>query len=1451
MSQHDAPTVLRVFMFTDIVGSTNLKRRLGDAEGSKVIARHDGLFRECLARFGGREESNPGDGFFATFDVPSDAVRCALAFQKELGDLATPEPLKVRVGIHMGETARVVGETTKSEHNKLLGLAVDLTARVMDVAQGGQILLTRAAFDSVRQQVLSAPDASPVEWRAHGPYLFKGIDDPVVVCEVGIAGLSPLAPPPDSGKAKRVLAPGEEEALGWRPAAGLPVPGRTAWKLERSVGAGEFGEVWLARHQTTHDVRAFKFCCEVNRLRALKRELTLLRLIKDSLGQRRDIARLYEVRLDKPPFYLEMEYTNGGDLTNWADAQDGIASVPLEIRLELIAQVADALAAAHSAGIIHKDVSPSNVLIQVSKKGGPEVRLTDFGIGQIVSTAMLKEADITVTGFGGGQTTMTNLNGHTGTRLYMAPELFQGKPPTARSDLYALGVLLFQVVVGDLERPLVEGWSAQVKDQLLREDIAGCVATVAADRFGDAGELARRLRSLEERRQQHGEEKVRIGIEYDQTIGLTRSSADGSTTEVRVPRQLGSTRLIREIGRGGMGVVYLGRDQMLERDVAVKFLLNVVSGTDDPGFKRFLEGARAATAVRHPGLNTIHQADIIDGVPYLVMEYIDGAALSTVVKRTGPLSLAATVAVLDAATHAIGALHDRGIIHRDVKPANILLDADGDVFVTDFGLSCPRPSMLDRESFPGSTSTVAGTLAYMAPEMFKGAVSQRSDVYALGITAYQLLTGTLPFTGSPHEVRNHHYDDPLPPEPLDEHRINPRIREVLDRATHKNIMFRYKSAHYFRQALTGAAGSDALATGVTELPSLVAQSRKDSTVASPLVGDEPGHQPGSSSSSTYFDRLATLADTKRLRRPAPAKTPKQVPLATPTPLPVERSVAPGATLAADVPCAQCAYNLRTLSRDAPCPECGTSVSASLRPDRLLFAEKQWLSKVIRGHNFVVVGVACALVFTFTWPVIRALLALSFTNLLTSLPKAAVILASGTLAITVIAATGLFFATTRDPGKFVTRRADASRWITRVAMTLALVGCVGLFIPLPLPRVRVLMLITQGMLPVALAISAMAYLFYLATLADRIPNAKIALSSRQVAWFLAILVVVTGVWAALHEYTETIWWVLRSHIALSVVIAGCLVAFLGIAFLVFSYARQFKRVIADHIPCDLLFVTPDAVSAQEGVDNEQISEAAPDGTLQIDLTCLKCGYILRGLLPDQNCPECNEAISVSLNSDRLIFADRRRLLRLSRGLGVFLWIIIGVVAWGLFMEILGKYWLVRFSIVPIAAWKMILLSLSYGVWLATTRGAARALADDSRNSCRMARILAVLCALAAVVPTGGTFIEVILSLQMMLAASAILSVLWWLGAVARGLPDPRLVLWARILGITSASLPVILLALTLAYTLAVNTRWSATVLATLPLLWFATSVALVPLVVKYRRALRSVIAANTSYEAVKR
>jgi WD40 repeat protein/class 3 adenylate cyclase/tRNA A-37 threonylcarbamoyl transferase component Bud32 len=484
-------------VFTDLVGSTALKTEKGDRVAGELIARHRAHVERLASDSGGRIVDWAGDGCFLTFEVSSAAVLFSLRLQQaHAADAALP---RVRAGVHMGEVTEKAGGNGVAP--RVEGLAVDLASRVGSLARPGQILMSSAVFDSVRQRLRGEELGTPIEWRAHGAYELKGIDGSVNICEAGIEGISPLSPPAGSEKAHRAVTPGEEDTLGWRPAIGLNVQRRDHWVLEQQLGEGGFGEVWLAVHAKTKAKRVFKFCFEPERVRGLKREVVLFRLLKETLGNREDIAQILDWDFEHPPYFIESEYTEGGDLQDWSEAKGGLAQIPLATRLELVAQVAVALGAAHSVGVLHKDIKPSNVLIaEPPDKATPRATLTDFGIGLITDRQALLGKGITAVGLTETLVSSSTSTSGAGTRMYMAPELIEGKPATTLSDVYALGVVLYQMVMGDFRHSLAQGWERDIQDPLLVEDIAACVDGNPERRIAGAAELATRLRSLDARR---------------------------------------------------------------------------------------------------------------------------------------------------------------------------------------------------------------------------------------------------------------------------------------------------------------------------------------------------------------------------------------------------------------------------------------------------------------------------------------------------------------------------------------------------------------------------------------------------------------------------------------------------------------------------------------------------------------------------------------------------------------------------------------------------------------------------------------------------------------------------------------------------------------------------------------------------------------------------------------
>ena len=279
-------------------------------------------------------------------------------------------------------------------------------------------------------------------------------------------------------------------------APGQSVPGRPNFALVRQLAGSRGNEVWLAEHAKTRTLRVYKFCTDGERLRMLKREATLARVLQDGLEDHRHFVELIDWNFETPPFFLESEY-GGESLLEWAKSR--LAATTREERIELFLQIVDAVAAAHSLGVLHKDLKPVNVLI-ASAESNWQIRLTDFGSGRLLEPDRLDELGIT--GLGLTVTQGMAADSSSGTPLYLAPEVIAGHASTVQSDVYALGILLYQMLAGDLNKPMASGWEAAIGDDLLCEDIRQATHGNPEQRLAAAADLAGRLRNLDLRREQ-------------------------------------------------------------------------------------------------------------------------------------------------------------------------------------------------------------------------------------------------------------------------------------------------------------------------------------------------------------------------------------------------------------------------------------------------------------------------------------------------------------------------------------------------------------------------------------------------------------------------------------------------------------------------------------------------------------------------------------------------------------------------------------------------------------------------------------------------------------------------------------------------------------------------------------------------------------------------------------
>ncbi|MFG2076055.1 serine/threonine-protein kinase [Nonomuraea maritima] len=324
----------------------------------------------------------------------------------------------------------------------------------------------------------------------------------------------------------------------------------------------------------------------------------------------------------------------------------------------------------------------------------------------------------------------------------------------------------------------------------------------------------------------------------------------------------GRYRLDTRIGAGGMGEVWRGEDVVLARTVAVKVLLP--GRMQDPGFvARFQGEARAMATINHSGVVDVYDYGVSGDTVYLVMKFVDGEPLDRLLGRLGRIPPQAAMELISQAASALQAVHDQGIVHRDVKPGNLLVQRDGTLVLTDFGIA--RSDMANRLTDAGM---VLGTAAYCAPEQAEGApVTPAVDIYALGVVAYECLVGQRPFDGdSPVTIALKHIREAPPPLPQE---IPQAVRALVDIALSKDPARRFQSARAMSEAARAIASGQVPA--VPEPPALPVAPSTGATMAPPPAAYQNQHQtPQPASPYETGARMAqqdtTLAERRGSRR---------------------------------------------------------------------------------------------------------------------------------------------------------------------------------------------------------------------------------------------------------------------------------------------------------------------------------------------------------------------------------------------------------------------------------------------------------------------------------------------------------------------------------------------------------------------------------------------------------
>ena len=531
------------------------------------------------------------------------------------------------------------------------------------------------------------------------------------------------------------------------------------YQIRQRIAADVLGPVYEARESGAGRAVA---------LRAIRPELAArLRGAYPSLlpAHHPRLCDLYQVGREEEVDYLAMELVAGERLSRWLRR----GPLPLHTALAFAIELCDVLDYTHRQGIVHRDLRPAHIVV-----AGSHIKLLDLGAAKALEPAASTSERV-----------LTALSVMAEAPC-LSPEQILGQTVDERSDIFSLGSILYEVVTG--ERPFARPSLQDSVMALLSEEpqpLAYQGAPVSADLEGAI------LRCLRKR----PEERFASVSELKRALQAVPSNAPS----------IGPYRILRELGRGDMGVVYLARDPDIGRDVAVKTIqlapfANAAAGARLRG--RFLREARAAGSLSHPGIVTVHQLGEHEGQPYIVMEFIDGGSL----ERYMPGSPHAAkkewlIKGLRTVAEALDYAHGRSVVHRDIKPGNILITRTGTFKVADFGIA----KILD-ESDMSTTRGVIGTPMYLAPEQLRGsAASARSDQYALGVIAYQIAARRPPFTAKTTEELFFQIISatPAPPSSLNPN-LHPGVDPLFARVLSKEPAQRFTSCAEFAAALDAA-----------------------------------------------------------------------------------------------------------------------------------------------------------------------------------------------------------------------------------------------------------------------------------------------------------------------------------------------------------------------------------------------------------------------------------------------------------------------------------------------------------------------------------------------------------------------------------------------------------------------------------------------------------------------
>jgi serine/threonine protein kinase len=557
------------------------------------------------------------------------------------------------------------------------------------------------------------------------------------------------------------------------------------------IGKGGMGAVYRARHIYLEEERAIKvihsnLADDQRFIDRFIREAKILTKLNHP-----NLVKIHEFgTLDNNEFFMVLELLRGESAFHRVKR---ITKLAIRDALPIVRDAALGLYSAHQQRVIHRDVSPDNLFLARTESGQEITKVIDFGIAR-----PHLEAD----------QPLTQTDTFLGKTEYASPEqcgmLQEGEKIDHRTDIYSLGITLYFMLAGRLPfysstaqgyifkhiteqpKPVSEYIEAADFPQQLDDALMKALSKKREDRHADMQEFAKQL---DEILSAMGPELEVVTIQQ----GMTTARLEFHPGEIFAGRYLIEAKL----GEGGMGVVYRAVDRMLDVRVALKVMGGHIIH-DQHTVERLKREVILARKVSHSNACRIYDMGEYGNTHYVSMEYLEGFTLSDLIQKQGRLKLVPGIEIMKQVLAALHEAHRVGVIHRDLKPQNIMVDAENRSWIMDFGIS--TSSDVNKLT---ATGMLVGTPYYMAPEQLEGKeIDSRADLYACGIIMFQMFSGRLPFDAkSPIGVIAAHIRAEFPRVSSVVPRFLPELDDIIAKALEKDANARFQSAQELMKAL--------------------------------------------------------------------------------------------------------------------------------------------------------------------------------------------------------------------------------------------------------------------------------------------------------------------------------------------------------------------------------------------------------------------------------------------------------------------------------------------------------------------------------------------------------------------------------------------------------------------------------------------------------------------------